>query len=52
MTYIQATSACPRRGRNDYLAGRALAANPYVIGTYCARLWVDGWLDAWVRSAA
>ena len=50
MTYIKAALHCPRLGRKDYLAGRNLSANPYVVGTYCARLWTDGWLLQWMGS--
>jgi hypothetical protein len=51
MTYIKASTACPRRGREDYAKGKPLSANPYVVGTYCARLWTDGWLRAWMMHA-
>lgn len=50
MTYVKATSVCPKLGRAAYLAGASLATNPYVVGTYCARMWADGWLAAWMAS--
>ena len=50
MTYIQASLHCPRIGRADYLAGKTLCAHPYVAGTYCARLWADGWLRQWMGA--
>jgi hypothetical protein len=49
MSYIKACLHCPKIGKSDYAAGLPLSANPYKIGTYCARLWADGWLSAWMN---
>jgi len=48
MSYFQASLVCPKGGKSDYAAGKALSANPYKVGTYCARMWADGWLAAWM----
>lgn len=51
MSYIKASMHCPRLGRADYLAGKSLSANPYVVGTFYARMWADGWLNQWMVGA-
>jgi hypothetical protein len=50
MSYIKACLHCPKLGAREYGEGKPLSANPYVVGTYCARLWADGWIKAWLGA--
>ena len=49
MSYVKASLVCPKVGKADYLASKPMSANPYKVGTYCARMWADGWLKAWME---